>query len=186
MTLISVYFPCDDQHQKRFCLLFDSMLNAINLNTQIVIGSDINAQIGVRTCTEHKQVCGPHRIPRSNTWGESFSKSLLPITYELKSPSSTIAWRSMSPTPVFPWTIIQLVSQACMMYLHAHYHYINKYMTAKQCSTVLPVITRQWDSNLPFHPSNLRPKPYPEAPLTGQKSCRMITLKWFTMNTSYC
>jgi hypothetical protein len=34
MTLISVYFPCDDQHHKQFCLLFDSMLNAINPNCQ--------------------------------------------------------------------------------------------------------------------------------------------------------
>jgi hypothetical protein len=44
---------------------------AINPNTQIVFGSDINAQIGVRTCNEHKQVLGPHRLPRSNTRGKN-------------------------------------------------------------------------------------------------------------------
>jgi exonuclease III len=76
MTLISVFFPCDDQHHGQFCLLFDSMLNAINPNTQIVIGSDINAQIEVRTCNEYKQVLGPHGIPRSNTRGENLFQVL--------------------------------------------------------------------------------------------------------------
>ncbi len=76
MTLISVYFPCNDQHHKQFCMLFASMLNAINPNTQIVIGSDINAQIGVRTCNEHKQVLAPHGIPRSNTRGENLLQVL--------------------------------------------------------------------------------------------------------------
>jgi hypothetical protein len=67
VTLILVYFPCNDQHHKQFCSLFDSMLNAINPNTQIVIGSDINARIGVRTCNEHKQVLGSQGILRNNT-----------------------------------------------------------------------------------------------------------------------
>ena len=76
MTLISVYFPCNDQHHEQFCSLFDSMLNAINPNTQIVIGSDINAWIGVCTCNEHKQVLGPHGIPWSNTQGENLLQVL--------------------------------------------------------------------------------------------------------------
>jgi hypothetical protein len=76
MTLISVYCPCNDQHHEQFCSLFDSMLNAIYPNTQIVIGSDINARIGVCTCNEHKQVLGPHGIPRSKTRGENLFQVL--------------------------------------------------------------------------------------------------------------
>ncbi len=71
------------------------------------------------------------------------SKSLLPITYKSKTPSSTIAQKSMSPTPASPQTIIQLAFQACMMYLHAHNHCIKEYMTAKQYYMVLTVITKQ-------------------------------------------
>jgi hypothetical protein len=76
VTLISVYFPCNDQHHEQFCSLFDSMLNASNPNTQIVIGSDIIAQIGIHTCNEHKQVLGPHGILRSNTRGENLLQVL--------------------------------------------------------------------------------------------------------------
>jgi hypothetical protein len=66
IALISTYFPCDDQHHDRFCTILDSMLNSINVNTTIIIGGDINARIGTRTCEEHMQVLGPHGIPRSN------------------------------------------------------------------------------------------------------------------------
>jgi hypothetical protein len=60
--LILVYFPCDDQCHDQFCALFDSMLGSINPNTQVVLGGDINARIGVCTCNEHKEVLGPHGI----------------------------------------------------------------------------------------------------------------------------
>ncbi len=43
MTLMLVYFPCDNQRHDHFCALFDSMLSSINPNTQIVVGGDINA-----------------------------------------------------------------------------------------------------------------------------------------------
>jgi hypothetical protein len=76
MTLILVCFPCNDQHHDQFYLLFDSILNAINPNKQIVIGSDINARIGVHTCNEHNQVLGPHGIPRSNTQEENLLQVL--------------------------------------------------------------------------------------------------------------
>jgi hypothetical protein len=65
--IVPVYFPWDDQRHDQFCLLFDLILNAINPNTQIVVGGDINVRRGTRTCDEHKQVLGPHRISRSNT-----------------------------------------------------------------------------------------------------------------------
>jgi hypothetical protein len=52
------------------------MLNAINPNTQLVISSNINAGIGVRTYNEHKQILGPHGIPRSNTRGENLLQVL--------------------------------------------------------------------------------------------------------------
>ncbi len=113
-------------------------------------------------------------------WPESHFGPTIQMWYNTKTQ------RSMSPTPVSPQTIIWLAYQACMMYLHAHNHCIKEYMTAKQYSTVLPVITKQQDSNSAFCPSNLKSESYPGAPLTGRKSCWMITLKWLTLNTSPC
>ena len=71
IALISVYFPCNDRQHERFCNMFDSVLADINLNTQIIVGSDINARIGTRTSDEHKQVLGPYGIARSNARGEN-------------------------------------------------------------------------------------------------------------------
>ncbi len=47
--------------------MFDSVLADIDLNTQIIVGSDINARIGTRTSDEHNQVLGPYGTARSNT-----------------------------------------------------------------------------------------------------------------------
>jgi hypothetical protein len=55
---MSVYFPCNDRQHKRFCNVFDSVLTDINLNTQVIVGSNINARIGTRTSDEHKQASG--------------------------------------------------------------------------------------------------------------------------------
>ena len=63
VALILTYFPCDDQRHDKFCTVLDLMLNSINTNTQIIIGGDINARIGIRTCEEHTQVLGPYGIP---------------------------------------------------------------------------------------------------------------------------
>ena len=62
MTLILTYFPCDDKHHDNFCAVLDLMLNSINMNTQIIIGININAQIGTQTCKEHMQVLGLYGI----------------------------------------------------------------------------------------------------------------------------
>ena len=71
IALISVYFPCNDTKHEQFCSSFDSMLNSINSNTMVIIGSDINARIGIRTCDKHANVIGPHGIERSNARGEN-------------------------------------------------------------------------------------------------------------------
>ena len=68
---MSVYFLCNDRQHERFCNMFDSVLADINLNTQLIVGSDINARIGTRTSDEHKQVLGPYGIARSNGRGEN-------------------------------------------------------------------------------------------------------------------
>ena len=70
MSLISAYFPCDDQRHEQFCAHLDSMISTISPSTQIILGGDINARIGIRRCDEHKETLGPHGIPRSNTRGE--------------------------------------------------------------------------------------------------------------------
>jgi hypothetical protein len=49
IALMSVYFPCNDRQHEQFCSVFDSVLADIDLNTQIIVGSDINACIGTRT-----------------------------------------------------------------------------------------------------------------------------------------
>jgi hypothetical protein len=71
MALISVYFPCKDQQHDQFCALLNSMLSIISPSTHIVMGGNINARIGVRTCDEHKETLGPHGISRSNAHGEN-------------------------------------------------------------------------------------------------------------------
>jgi hypothetical protein len=43
IALILAYFTCDGLKHEQYCASFDSMLNSINSNTTIVIGSDINA-----------------------------------------------------------------------------------------------------------------------------------------------
>ncbi len=72
MTQISAYFPCDNQCHDQFCAMLDSMLSTISPTTQIVLGSDINARIGIRNCDEHKETIGPHGIDRSNACSENF------------------------------------------------------------------------------------------------------------------
>jgi hypothetical protein len=76
MALILVYFPCNDQSHDQFCTLFNYMLSAINPNTQIVVGGDINARIKVRTCDEQRQVLGPYGIKQHNVCGENLLKVL--------------------------------------------------------------------------------------------------------------
>jgi len=71
-----VYFPCNDRQYERFCNMFDSVLADINLNTQVIVGSDINARIGTWTSDKHKQVLRPYGIARSNTCGENLCPHL--------------------------------------------------------------------------------------------------------------
>ena len=76
MTLISAYFPCDDQRHDQFCAMLDSMLSTISPTTQIVLGGGINARIGVRNCDEHKETIGPQGIDRSNARGKNLLQVL--------------------------------------------------------------------------------------------------------------
>ncbi len=71
IALISVYFPCDEAKDEQFSASFDSMLNSINSNRMVVISSDINARIGIRTCEEHDSMIGAHGIERSNERGKN-------------------------------------------------------------------------------------------------------------------
>jgi hypothetical protein len=60
------------------------LLNSINPNTQIIIGGDINACTGTRTCDEQKQVLGPYGIPRSNARGENLLHVLAAYNLRIK------------------------------------------------------------------------------------------------------
>jgi hypothetical protein len=63
-------------------ITFNLMLNSTNSNTQIIIGGDINAHIGIRTCEEHKHVLGPNGIPRSNARGKNLIHIFAAHNYE--------------------------------------------------------------------------------------------------------
>ena len=76
LSLISAYFPCDDQHHEQFCARLDSMISTISSSTQIILGSDINARIGIRHCDKHKETLGPHGIQQSNARGENLLQVL--------------------------------------------------------------------------------------------------------------
>jgi hypothetical protein len=84
MALISVYFPCEDQSHKQFCALLDSILSTINPNTQIVMGSNINARIVVRTCNKQKEILGPYGVARSNACGENLLQVLAAHTLRVE------------------------------------------------------------------------------------------------------
>jgi exonuclease III len=84
MALIFVYFPCKDQQQDQFCALLDSMLSIISPSTQIVMGGDINARIGIRTCNEHKETLGPHSIAQSNARGKNLLHVLAVHTLQVE------------------------------------------------------------------------------------------------------
>jgi hypothetical protein len=75
MALISIYFPCKDQQHEQFCALLDSMLSIISPSTQLIMGGNINARIGIHICNEHKETLGPHGI----TWSNAHGKNLLHV-----------------------------------------------------------------------------------------------------------
>jgi hypothetical protein len=76
-ALILAYFPCDDQRHDQFCALLDSVLSSIGPSTQIILGGDINARIGIWHCNEHRDTLGPHGIPRSNARGDNLLQVLI-------------------------------------------------------------------------------------------------------------
>ena len=107
LSLISVYFPCDDQCHDQFCALLDSMINTISHSTQVILGGDINARIGIRHCEEYKETLGPHGIPRSNARGENLlqvltaNKLRVENTFFHHRPEDYITYTSL-PTPHRP------------------------------------------------------------------------------------
>jgi hypothetical protein len=60
------------------------MLSIISSSTQIVMGGDINARIGIRTCDEHKETLGPHGIARSNAHGKNLLHVLAAHTLQVE------------------------------------------------------------------------------------------------------
>ena len=143
IALMSVYFPCNDRQHDRFCSMFNSVLANIDLNTQIIVGSDKNARIGTWTSDKHKQVLGPYGIARSNTRGKNLVHILGSNNLKVKNMFSIAGKRTTSLTPVFPPTSTPKAFQACTTSLHARNPSTSKYMTAKQFLTELAVITKQ-------------------------------------------
>ncbi len=128
MALILVYFPYDDQRHAQFYALFDSMLSSINPNTQFVVGSDINAWIGVRTCNKHKEVLGPYGIKQSNIQGDNLLHILVAHTLRVENtffhhrPEGYATYTSL-PTTHHPHGIPSMHDIfACSQSLHKRIH----------------------------------------------------------------
>jgi exonuclease III len=128
MALISVYFPCEDQRRKQFCMLLDSILSTINPNTQIVMGGDINARIGVRTCNEQKEILGPYNIARSNAQGENLLQVIAAHTLRVENTffhhrHNKYATYTSLPTTHHPYGIPSMHNIfACSTSLHKQVH----------------------------------------------------------------
>jgi hypothetical protein len=132
MTLISTYFPCDDQRHDNFCTILDSMLNSINSNTQIIIGGDINARIGICTCEEHINMCSAQmEFHEAMLAAKILSISLQLITYESRTPSLNTGRKITPRILASQQNSIQLEYQACMMSLSVHKHFTNEFMTVR-------------------------------------------------------
>ena len=124
MSLISAYFPCDDQLHDQFCAILDSMICTISPSTQVILGGDINARIGIRHCNEHKETLGPHGIPRSIVRGEillqvlTANKLRVENTFFHHRPEDYITYTSL-PTPHHPRGVPSMHDIfACSISLH--------------------------------------------------------------------
>jgi hypothetical protein len=69
--LASVYHPCHDIPHELFIETLHSLLQLVPENSEIIIGSDINAKVGLRDCDNVKAVLGPHGPIHRNTRGSN-------------------------------------------------------------------------------------------------------------------
>jgi hypothetical protein len=136
IALILAYSPCDDVKHEQYCASFDSMLNSINSNTTIVVGSDINAWIGIMNCPEHACVIGPHDIERSNSCGENLLHILgmhqicVKNTFFWHDPDEYATYSSI-PTNLYPQGIPSMHGIfICSQLLHKR---------VRDCNTILEV-----------------------------------------------
>ncbi len=151
LALVSVYFPCNVPQHDHFCLMLDSMLNAISPSTQIIIGSDINARIGTCSCEEHRQVLGSFGIKRNNAHGKNLLHILGSHNLRVETRSSSTGQKNMSHTPVFPQAPTLMVFQVCTIYLPALSPFTNGSRTVSWCYMELPAITRLSNYASPCH-----------------------------------
>jgi hypothetical protein len=110
------------------------MLNSINSNTTIVVGSDINARIGIKTCPKHPSVIGPHGIEHSNSCGENLLHILgthqmcIKNTFFRHGPDEYVTYSSI-PTNLYPHGIPSMHSIfMCSQSLHKR---------VRDCNTIL-------------------------------------------------
>ena len=68
-ALTSVYHPCHDDEHELFNDCLSSLLSKIATKTEVLVGKDVNARIGIWDRTEYKSVLGLHGIDGRNTQG---------------------------------------------------------------------------------------------------------------------
>ena len=78
LTLASVYHPCtkagSEDVYARFLDTLDTLLNKLPTNNEIIMGADVNANIGTLDklqSSDFKSALGPHGFPKRNPKGES-------------------------------------------------------------------------------------------------------------------
>jgi hypothetical protein len=110
ITLCSIYHPVDDEEYENFNSTLSSLLNHIPQKSNIILGHDINANIGTNTTSgqNFKDTIGPFRIENRNKKGTSLLNLLaslnLKVTNSFFSPrpssrtatSTHTTWRNTS------------------------------------------------------------------------------------------
>ena len=82
LFLASIYHPCHDAPHEQFLETLTSILQKVPRNSNLIIGADINANVGHRDCDEFKAVLGPHGPSRRNTRGSNLLS--LYLSHELR------------------------------------------------------------------------------------------------------
>ena len=74
MALTLVYHPCNDPEHEQFAGHLDELLSSIPANTELLMGADINARIGVRDRSEFSSVLGPFGVAGQNDRGKNLAQ----------------------------------------------------------------------------------------------------------------
>jgi len=136
LTLASVYHPCtktgDDATYFRFLDTLDTLLNKVPKKSEIIMGADINSNIGTfdKHSTAFRAALGPHGLSKRNNKGENLLHVYLAhrlrvmnTFFEARSTSpGHNTWTSNRPTNSGIADTHMLNVIVCSATLHKHIH----------------------------------------------------------------